>query len=77
MNNQRELIFSLSISADAYLEYYKGSVKHVLAKSQDGRSVRFPANAIQKFLTHEGVHGRFRMLFDENHKLISIEKIEN
>ncbi|HEY4731772.1 MAG TPA: DUF2835 domain-containing protein [Gammaproteobacteria bacterium] len=77
MNNQREIIFSLNISADDYLEYYKGRAKHVLAQSQDGRSVRFPANALQKFLTHDGVHGRFRLLFDENHKLTGIEKIGN
>jgi len=38
--------------------------------------IKFPASSLRQFLTHEGVSGRFRLLFDENHKLISIEKID-
>lgn len=75
MNSNNEVVFSLNISADDYLYYYKGKAKYVLTISQDGRKIKFPANALQSFLTHEGVSGRFRLRFDANNKLISIDKI--
>lgn len=75
MDSKQEVIFSLYISADDYLDYYKGKVKYVLTRSQDGKKVKFPANALQRFLTHEGISGQFRLCFDKNHKLISLEKI--
>lgn len=75
MTSRQEVIFSLAISADDYLHYYQGKAKYVLANSQDGRKIKFPAGVLQQFLTHDGVSGRFRLCFDDNNKLISIEKI--
>jgi len=75
VTDKQEVIFSLHISADDYLYYYKGKAKYVLTKSRDGRNIKFPADALRRFLTHDGVFGQFRLRFDENHKLISIEKI--
>jgi hypothetical protein len=77
VNDKQEVIFSLRISAEDYLNYYKGRAKYVMAQSQDGRKVKFPANALQRFLTHDGVFGRFRLCFDENYKFISIDKIDD
>jgi len=77
VNSNSEVIFSLNISADDYLNYYKGKAKYVIAISQDGRKIKFPANALQVFLTRDGISGRFRLCFDENNKLICIDKIGN
>ena len=77
MNGKQEVIISLHITAEDYLDYYKGRAKYVLAQSQDGRKVKFPANALQRFLSHDGVFGFFRLCFDENYKLISIDKIDD
>ena len=65
----------MHISADDYLDYYKGKAKYVVTQSHDGRKIKFPADALRRFLTHDGVFGQFRLCFDENHKLMSIEKI--
>lgn len=75
MTSQQEVIFSLNIPADDYLFYYQGKVKYILTSGLDGRKIKFPAGALRQFLTHDGVSGRFRLRFDEKHKLISIEKI--
>ena len=75
MNDKHEVIFSLRISADDYLEYYKGKAKYVVTQSRDGRNIKFPADALRRFLTHDGIFGQFRLCFDVHHKLISIERI--
>lgn len=67
--------FRLALTAEKYLEYYKGNAKNIVARSENGRSIKFPANAIQGFLTHEGIFGLFEIQFDKNNKLIKIIKI--
>jgi hypothetical protein len=51
--------FHLSISAESYLDYYRGAVKQVFARCPDGLSVQFPAALLQPFVTPEGIHGDF------------------
>lgn len=73
--NAREITFELNISPEAYLRYYRGAVRDVIARGHDGRTVRFPAGLLRRFLTHDGVHGEFRLCFDASHKLVSLDRI--
>ena len=66
----------LAVSAEEYLAYYKGSAHEVVVRSDDNRIVRFPASAIRKFVTHDGIFGKFEITFDENNKLIAIQLLE-
>ncbi|WP_027709460.1 DUF2835 domain-containing protein [Zooshikella ganghwensis] len=66
---------ALSISTEEFLRYYKGSAKQVIAHTVDGRSVSFPANILQRFLTHEGIHGQFVIEFDNAGHFKSIKDI--
>lgn len=68
--------FRLAISAEEYLAYYQGSAQVVVARSEDNKTIRFPASAIRKFVTHDGVFGNFEIAFDENNKLIAIQSID-
>lgn len=70
-----EIVFDLSISAEEYLGYYQGSVSSILVKTRNGRTVRFPASRLRAFVDDSGVHGCFRMRYDRNNKLISLERI--
>lgn len=74
-SDSRKLRFRLAIPAEQYLAFYKGSAKDVVVRSDDNKIVRFPASAIRKFVTHEGIFGHFEITFDENHKLTSIEDL--
>ncbi|MGA1237026.1 MAG: DUF2835 domain-containing protein [Limisphaerales bacterium] len=69
------LIFDLHISAERMLEYYRGRATVVHAVATDGRSVQFPAQAIQRFVTEDGVHGRFRLEFDARNKFVGLERV--
>ena len=68
--------FRLAISAEEYLSYYQGSAQVVVARSEDNRIIRFPASAIRQFVTHDGVFGKFEIVFDENNKLIAIQSVD-
>jgi hypothetical protein len=70
-----EMYFSLHITPEQYLTYYQGAAKNVSVQTEDGKRLQFPANALQKFVTHEGIKGRFRIRFDQNNKLIGVEKL--
>lgn len=67
--------FRLAISAEEYLAYYQGNARDVVVRSEDGRNIRFPASAIQGFLTHSGIFGTFEITFDENNKLIGVRSV--
>jgi adenine deaminase len=67
--------FHLALSSEKYLAYYKGHAQSIQTRSIDNKRIRFPANAIREFLTHEGIYGLFEIQFDENNKLIKINKI--
>lgn len=67
--------FSLAISAETYLQYYKGTVKAVVVQAEDGRRIQFPAESLKPFIQADGIHGRFRLIFDKNHKFQKLEKL--
>ena len=67
--------FRLAISAEKYLAYYQGRAQDIVARSEDSRKLRFPASAIRKFLTHEGIFGTFEIQFDEHNKLIEVRQL--
>jgi glucose-6-phosphate isomerase len=60
----REVRFSLVISAEEMLRYYRGSAKDVIVTTDAGLRVQFPAQHLQRFVTPEGVRGRFALRFD-------------
>lgn len=66
---------SLSISSHEYLAYYAGAADTVLAKSPDGRRIRFPARVLRPFLTHQGIHGNFRIQFNHRNKFVAIDQL--
>lgn len=69
--------FQLRITAGQYLDYYRGAARHVIAHSTAGQTVQFPASLLQRFVTREGVHGRFVLLCDENNKCIELQRIDD
>ena len=75
-NSPRKLRFRLAITAQEYLSYYQGSAQVVVARSEQNQTIRFPASAIQQFVTRDGVFGKFEITFDENNKLIGIQSVD-
>jgi hypothetical protein len=66
--------FQLHISADAYLDYYRGVVRHVIGRCASGQTVQFPASLLQGFVTPEGIHGHFVLTCNERHKCVGLHR---
>jgi len=60
----------LNISADEMLDYYRGVARSVHAEATNGKTVQFPASALQKFVTKEGVRGVYDLVFDDQNKFL-------
>ena len=67
--------FHMSLTAEKYLAFYRGQAHDIVVRSEDNRSIRFPASAVREFLTRDGVFGRFEIQFDENNKLIGVRQL--
>jgi len=61
--------------AERYVALYSGKAKVIHAVSQDGLKVQFPGAVLNRFVTHDGVFGTFDVHFDQDNKLMSIERI--
>ena len=68
--------FHLHISPEAYLDYYRGAVRQVVARCTAGQTVQFPASLLQRFVTPEGIHGVFVLTCDEHHKIAGFERLD-
>lgn len=66
--------FNLNLSAQGYLQYYRGSVDKVVAKCADGSTVQFPARLLTPFVTSWGIRGAFVLTCDEDGKAARLAK---
>lgn len=70
------VILNIIITPEEYQRMYMGAAHEVVATSVDGRRIRFPAMILRPWVTHNGIRGRFRIVFDENNRFQKIEKID-
>ena len=69
--------FHLRISAEQYLDYYRGTVRHVIVRCATGQNVQFPASLLQQFVMAEGIHGDFALTCDEQHRNPRLERLKS
>jgi uncharacterized radical SAM superfamily Fe-S cluster-containing enzyme len=67
--------FSLDISSDDYIRYYRGDVQMVQVTAEDGRRIRFPASNLRPFVSRDGVQGMFEITLDEENRLLKLRKL--
>ena len=66
--------FSINLSAQEYLQYYRGSVNKVVAQCTDGTTIQFPALLLKPFVTSGGIRGNFVLSCDQNGKNSQIKR---
>lgn len=71
----KEIRFSLNLSQEQALRYYQGSVQFVVVTTDNGKRLQFPAEHIRSFIGATGIQGRFSIVFDDDNKLIAINRI--
>ncbi|MCB9541647.1 MAG: DUF2835 domain-containing protein [bacterium] len=71
----QRFVFDLRIDPETWLDYYRGPTRNVVARSRDGRRVQFAAKHLQRFVTRGGIQGTFVMVVDDNHDLVSFDRL--
>ena len=71
----QEIHIRLDLSVDEFRRYYAGAARAIQVRSLDGRIVRFPADVMREHVEHDGIHGEFRLLFDDHFKLIECLRV--
>lgn len=74
-NSLHKVMFELNISAAEYLQFYQGSVSSVLVNSFCGKKIQFPANRLQRYVTQNGIYGRFTLTYTGTGKIIELVKV--
>ncbi|MEI6893087.1 MAG: DUF2835 domain-containing protein [Colwellia sp.] len=67
--------FSIKITADEFLPYYKGTILNVIVTTNRGIKVQFPAMHLRKYLTISGIQGNF-CLQTQHNKFLSLSRIK-
>ena len=67
-----QYIVELAISKQELFKYYRGAASQISAVATDGQTILFPVTAIQPFVTHEGVFGRFQLQVNSQGRLLMI-----
>ena len=68
--------FDLRVTADQYLDYYRGAARQVVVRCTTGQRVQFPAALLQQFVTAEGIRGHFALTCDEHHRNPRLERLK-
>ena len=67
-------VVDLAISADEFQRLYAGTANTVIARDRiSGKTVRFPASRLRRFVTPAGVFGRFELQVDGANRLQHIQ----
>lgn len=65
----------IELSYAACLAHYEGRAGVVQSRSLDGRSVAFPAEALRRVVTRDGVHGVFRLYVSPEGRFEDIRRL--
>jgi len=67
--------FRLDLSPEQYLPYYKGVAGRVLVRCMDGRVMELPALLLRRFVTEDGVHGRFALTCEDDMRGARLQRL--
>jgi hypothetical protein len=67
--------FTLRISPEAYLDYYRGVARVVIVPTTSGERLQFPAQLLRPFVSEGGIEGRFVLLCDANGKCVDLRRV--
>lgn len=66
--------FQLRLTAAEWRGYYLGAFRHVVVRSTAGQVVQLSAAHLLRFVTADGVQGRFELICNARHKFIDLRR---
>lgn len=69
-----QFFFSISLSYQAFIPYYQGTIDKVEVIDEQGRRIWLSGRHLRKFLTKQGVYGRFCLTLDGQGQFVSLDR---
>ncbi|WP_108842043.1 DUF2835 family protein [Kushneria phyllosphaerae] len=63
---------ALNLSAEQCRAHYAGAANSIRTRTLDGRSVELPSRVLHHIIGRDGVHGTYRVIFDDRGRFVSI-----
>ena len=67
--------FEISIPNERLLRHYSGHATGIVVTTTTGATLQLPAVAFRKFVSANGLHGRFRVEYSEQNRLTSLRRL--
>ncbi len=67
--------FRVALTSEQLLALYRGEAQRFSVMSEQGLRIELPIHHLRRFVSHGGIHGRFRLTTDENHRFIDLERL--
>ena len=71
----RNFEFQMALSAQKTQSIYEGQARYILVESEQGLKLQLPAANFRRYVTADGIHGRFRVRIDANNKIQALQKL--
>ncbi|MGB3726770.1 MAG: DUF2835 family protein [Glaciecola sp.] len=74
--NHKRYTFSINLSYADCEDLYKQHIKFLMVTDDNGKRIQLPKDNMKRFVTPIGLKGRFELLTDINHKILTIKPLD-
>jgi hypothetical protein len=67
--------FDMALSAQKTQTIYEGQARYILVETDRGLKLQLPAANFYRYVTADGIQGRFSVKIDADNKIIKMRKI--
>ena len=67
--------FDMTLSATKTRTIYEGQARHILVESDQGVMLQLPASNFYRYVTAEGIRGRFSVDVDADNKIVALRRL--
>ncbi|MGY3857942.1 DUF2835 family protein [Aeromonas sp. NJAU223] len=71
----RHYIFHLALSRDEIMLMYQGHANRLVVRTEQGLTLELGLEKIRPFVATNGVHGRFRLSTEDDHRFVRLERV--
>ncbi|WP_421292399.1 DUF2835 family protein [Aeromonas taiwanensis] len=71
----RQYTFRLAFGRDEIMLMYQGHVRRLVVRTEQGLTLELGLEKIRGFVSQDGVYGYFRLTTQDDHRFISLERI--
>ena len=68
-------VFSVKLNSDQVLQFYKGKKHSVRVRTESGQTMSIPYDIMLKFVTREGIYGRFEISYSDDGRLLDLVRL--